>query len=151
MGWASVSIFLFNFTCLEKRGLEGSLVLLSSAVLFAKGALTEHSCQFPAKHCYCKICSWKQIGGQIERDRRPATQELTTGKLKGTRRIVPGLCKILFYLRKLRKTNIFPHGISAMVVFYKSLPQGRLESFSIHVRCNVTFHFQSKGNKKLML
>lgn len=42
-----------------RRGLEGSLVLSLSAVLFAKGPLTEHSCQFSTEHCYSEICVWK--------------------------------------------------------------------------------------------
>lgn len=54
-------------------------------------------------------------------------------------------CKILFYLQKLfrngEKQPLSPTDISAMVVFYKSLPQGWLESFSVHVRGNASLPF----------
>lgn len=61
---------------------HGRLFFLSCPVLFAKGALTEGSMQFPAKLCRRKIYSWKQIVGLMERVRQPATQEVTTGKRK---------------------------------------------------------------------
>lgn len=60
-----VPVLSFVFTCIsfclsgelmsEKRGLVGSLVLWMSAVLFAKGAVTEHPCQFSEKCCYFEI------------------------------------------------------------------------------------------------
>lgn len=94
-----------------------------------------------------------EIDRWVDRERQTASDTGTDYReAKRTLCIMPVPCKILFYLQKLyrngEKRPFSPTDNSAMVIFYKSLPQGWLESFSIHVRGNVTFHFQSKGNKK---
>lgn len=72
---------------------------------------------------------------QLEIDRWEDRERQTAGdtgtdyrEAKGTRCRMPVPCKILFYLQKLfrngEKRSFSPTDTSAMVVFYKSLPQG---------------------------